>query len=162
MKKCLRIAALLLAMCLLAGCGASAATKSYTCRDVTMEIPGSMRDVSNNSDYANFTFALDSRKVAIFGLNETFSEYPVLEEYDTLGYAELVISSYSLASTAQERTGKGYHYVVYTADTDMGEFTYVAGIFRNDAGFWMIQICGPSAQYNEATYLGYLDTVKLS
>ena len=162
MKKIVRIAALVLALCLLAGCGAANATKSYTCGELTMTVPAAMRDVSGGSDYASFTFALDSAKVAIFGLNETFADYPVLEEYDTEGYAELVISGYSLDSVAEQRAGKDYHYVVYTADTDMGEFTYVAGIFRNDNGFWMIQLCTPTSNFELGTFLGYLDTVTVS
>ena len=162
MKKMIRISALLLALCLLVACGGSSEPKTYTCGNLTMEIPSYMRDVSGQSDFANFNFALDSTKLAIFGLNETFADYPVLEDYDTLGYAELVISGYSLNSTAQERTGKGYHYVVYNAETDMGEFTYIAGIFRNDAGFWMIQICGPASDFDQEANLTWLDTVKLS
>lgn len=162
MKKLLRGMILILVVCLLAGCGSSASTKSYTCGELTMTVPSVMRDVSSNSDYADYSFALDSNKVAIFGLNETFAQYPVLEEYDTKGYAELVISGYSLDSVATERENEDYHYLVYTADTSMGEFTYIAGIFRNENGFWMIQLCAPTAQFDKEAFLGYLDTVTLS
>jgi len=157
MKKTIRIIALLLTLVLLTGCGAS--TKTYTHGDLSMTVPSNMKDVSGKSDFSTFTFALDSSKIAIFGLNETFADYPILENYNTEEYAELVIMSYGLNSTVVQRGN--YHYLVYTADTEMGEFTYMAGIFRNAKGFWMVQICTPTGNYNEQTFLTYMDTVSV-
>lgn len=165
MKKTVRIIALVLAMVLLTGCTlfpAKDSTKSYSCRDLTMEVPSKMKDVSGQEDFSSFTFALDSKNLAIFALNETFAEYPALEEYTTKDYAELLIQLYSVNSTVQERSGKGYHYLVYTANTELGEGTYMAAIFRNSNGFWMIQVCTPTADYNQEEYFSYLDTVKLN
>ncbi|MBR6594955.1 MAG: hypothetical protein IKK72_00020 [Oscillospiraceae bacterium] len=165
MKKTVRIIALVLAMVLLTGCTlfpAKESTKSYSCRDLTMEISSKMKDVSGQEDFSGFTFALDSNDMAIFGLNETFAEYPVLEEYTTKDYADLLIQLYGVNSTVQERSGKDYHYLVYTADTELGEFTYMAGIFRNSNGFWMIQVCTPTDKYDQEEFFSYLDTVKLS
>ena len=165
MKKTVRIIALVLAMVLLTGCTlfpAKESTKSYSCRDLTMEISSKMKDVSGQEDFSGFTFALDSNDMAIFALNETFAEYPVLEEYTTKDYADLLIQLYGVNSTVQERSGKDYHYLVYTADTELGEFTYMAGIFRNSNGFWMIQVCTPTDKYDQEEFFSYLDTVKLS
>lgn len=164
MKKAIRIIALVLAMVLLTGCTllpSKDSTKSYTCRDLTIEVPSKMKDVSGKEDFSGFTFALDSKNLAIFALNETFAEYPVLEEYTTKDYADLLIQLYGVNSTVQERSGKGYHYLVYTADTELGECTYMAGIFRNSNGFWMIQVCTPTEDYNQEEFFSYLDTVKL-
>ena len=155
MKKMIRLLALLLALALLTGCGASA--KTFTCKELSIEIPSYMRDVSGQSEFSAFTFALDSSKIAVFGLNETFADYPVLEEYNTQDYAELVISSHGLSGTVSQRGN--YHYIVYAAETEAGEYTYVAGIFRNDNGFWMVQVCSLTENYNEEAFLGYLDTV---
>ena len=165
MKNTVRMIALVLAMILLTGCTlfpAKESTKSYSCRDLTMEISSKMKDVSGQEDFSGFTFALDSNDMAIFALNETFAEYPVLEEYTTKDYADLLIQLYGVNSTVQERSGKGYHYLVYTADTELGEFTYMAGIFRNSNGFWMIQVCTPTDKYDQEEFFSYLDTVKLS
>lgn len=165
MKKILRVIALVLAMAALTGCTllpSKDSTKTYTCRDLTMEVSSKMKDVSGQEDFSDFTFALDSNAVAIFGLNETFAEYPALEEYTTKDYADLLIQLYGINSTTQARSGKDYHYLVYTADTDLGEFTYMAGIFRNSSGFWMIQICTPTEKYDQEEFFSYMDTVKLS
>lgn len=165
MKKTIRIVALLLAMALLTGCTllpSKDSTKSYTCRDLTIEIPSKMKDVSGQEDFSGFTFALDSNEIAIFGLNETFAEYPDLEEYTTKDYADLLIQFYGVNSTVQERSGKDYHYLVYTADTELGEFTYMAGIFRNSNGFWMIQVCSLTTNYDQEAFLSYLDSVVLN
>lgn len=165
MKTTIRVIALVLAMALLTGCTllpSKDSTKSYSCRDLTMEIPSKMKDVSGQEEFSGFTFALDSNKLVIFGLNETFSDYPALEEYTTKDYADLLIQVYGVNSTVQERSGKDYHYLVYTADTDLGEFTYMAGIFRNSNGFWMIQVCTPTEKYDQEEFFSYLDTVKLN
>ena len=165
MKKSVRIFALVLAMVLLTGCTllpSKDSTKSYSCRDLTMEVSSKMKDVSGQEGFTDFTFALDSNKMAIFGLNETFAEYPVLEEYTTEDYADLLIQLYGVNSTVQERSGKDYHYLVYTADTELGEFTYMAGIFKNSKGFWMIQVCAPTEDYNQEEFFSCLDTVKLN
>lgn len=165
MKKILRVIALVLAMAALTGCTllpSKDSTKTYTCRDLTMEVSSKMKDVSSQEDFSGFTFALDSNAVAIFGLNETFAEYPALEEYTTKDYAELVIQLYSVNGTANQRAGKDYHYIVYTADTELGEFTYMAGIFKNSKGFWMIQVCAPTEKYDQEEFFSCLDTVKLS
>lgn len=160
MKNAIRILALVLALSLLmAGCGSS--TKTYTCGDLTMTVPSYMKDVSSQSDFSGFTFALDSSKIAVFGLNETFAEYPVLEDYDTKSYAETVISTYGLTSTAAQRSGSNYYYFVYTAETEAGEFTYMAGVYRNAKGFWMVQICAPTAKYDEQAFFSYLDSVNI-
>ena len=136
--------------------------KTYTCRELTMFVPENMTDVSGQSDFVAFTFALDSANLAIFGLNETFAEYSVLEEYTTKDYADLIVELYSLNAAAAQRSGKDYHYIVYTTQTGVGEFTYLAGIFRNDQGFWMIQICAPTEEYNEQIFFAYMDSVKIS
>ena len=165
MKTTIRVIALVLAMVLMTGCTllpSKDSTKSYSCRDLTMEIPSKMKDVSGQEEFSGFTFALDSNKLVIFGLNETFAEYPVMEEYSTKDYADLLIQLYGVNSTVQERSGKDYHYLVYTADTELGEFTYMAGIFRNSNGFWMIQVCTPTEKYDQEEFFSYLDTVKLN
>ena len=160
MKKMIRIVSLLLALVLLTACG-GASTKPYTCRELTMEVPSYMRDVSGQSDFSSFTFALDSTKLAIFGLNETFAEYPTLEEYSTKDYADLIVEIYGVNGTAAQRAGKNYHYIIYTAETPDGEFTYMAGIFKNATGFWMIQVCSPTKNYNQEAFFSYLDTVNV-
>jgi len=135
--------------------------KTYSCRELTMFVPEDMTDVSGQSAFSAFTFALDSANVAVFGLNETFAEYPALEEYTTKDYADLIVEIYSLNAAAAQRSGRDYHYIVYTAETGAGEFTYLAGIFRNDQGFWMIQICSPTEDYSEQTFFAYMDSVKI-
>ena len=164
MKNTVRMIALVLAMVLMTGCTllpSKDSTKSYTCRDLTMDVPSKMDDVSGQADFTNFTFALDSNKLAIFGLNETFADYPFMEGYTTKDYAELLIEIYGVNSTVMERSGKDYHYIVYTADTELGEFTYMAGIFKNSKGFWMVQLCAPTENYDQQKFFSYMDTVKL-
>lgn len=138
------------------------AAETYTCRELTMFVPEGMSDVSGQSNLSNFTFALDSAKLAIFGLNETFAEYPELEEYSTKDYADLIVEVYQVNGNTAQRTGKNYHYIIYTAETTQGEFTYMAGIFKNSTGFWMVQICSATEDYNEQLFFAYMDSVNIN
>lgn len=159
MKKTIRVLVLLLVVCMLAGCGDS--TKTYTCGELSITVPSNMKDVSSQSEFSSYTFTLDSTSLAIFGINETFAAYPVLADYDTESYAEFVVSTYNIAATVQDRSGN-YHYFVYTADTEQGEFTYMAGVYKTENGFWMIQVATPTSKYSQETFFSYLDSVSFS
>lgn len=158
MKKIIRIMALALVLLTLAGCAGG--TKSFTCRDLTMTVPSNMRDVSGQSDFAAYTFTLDSSKLAIFALQERYDEYPVLEEYDLQGYAELVIQANGLDCVPAARSGQDYLYFTYTYQADGTEYKYLTATYQSGEGFWMVQISAPTAQYDEAAYFEYLDSVE--
>ena len=83
-------------------------------------------------------------------------------DLDVLGYLDPGITVNVIRnSVVAERFSSNYHYIVYTAETTQGEFTYMAGIFKNDKGFWMVQICTPSSNYNEQTFFTYMDSVNI-
>ena len=160
MKKLTVAIALLLVISVLAGCGAG--TKEFTCKDLTMSVPGYMMDASNKSDFASYTFTLDSSKIAVFGLQETYADYPVLEEYDLKGYTELCIQGNGLDCLAIERSTSDYYYFEYTANNPDGVYKYMTGCFQSDKGYWIVQICSTLSDYDQEAFLGYLDTVHFS
>ena len=157
MKKILRILTLTLVLALLAGC--SGGTKTYTCRDLTMTVPSSMKDVSGQSDFSDYTFALDSTKLAVFALQERYDEYPILEEYDLQSYAELVIQANDLDCRPIGRSGEEYLYFTYTHQNDGNMFKYLTGVYQSEEGFWVVQIAAPITKYEEADFFEYLDSV---
>ena len=160
MKNITRIVALVLVMVLLTACGN--ATKEYTNGDLTMTVPSYMVDSSSDSTFSTYTFALDSSKIAIFGLEESYADYPILEEYDLAGYTDLVILANNLDVQAKERSTADYRYFDYTATTDAGTYRYLVGCYETDAGFWTVQVCSLVTNFELETFLSYLDSVSFS
>lgn len=160
MKKFAVIVALLLVVAALAGCGAG--TKEFTCKNLTMTVPGYMMDASGQADFASYTFTLDSGKIAIFGLEETYADYPVLEEYDLKGYTDLCIEGNGLDCLAIERSNADYYYFEYNANNAGTVYKYMTGCFQSEAGFWIVQVCATASDYDQEAFLGYLDSVKFS
>ena len=157
MKKSIRFIALLLVVVMLAGCGSS--DKTYTCGELTMTVPSYMKDVSSQSDFSAYTFALDSTKVAIFGLQETYAAYSFLDGYSLEDYADAVIQVNGLDAYAASRSNHDYLYFSYSSDTDQGTYKYLAGVYQTEEGFWLIQLAAPVAQYDETAFFAYLDSV---
>ena len=165
MKKFLRIVALLLATVLLTGCALINVKKppvSFSCRDMTMNVPDGLKDVTGQSDYSSYAFALDSDDFAVLGINELFADYPKTEEYNTGTYAQMLNMVYGLNGKIGHREDNDYHYIVYTAEAEMGECTCIAGVFRSDKGFWIIQVLSTTEAYDQEESLSYLDSVKFS
>lgn len=158
MKSLIRILALTLILLTLAGC--SIGTKQFACRDLTMTVPAGMKDVSGQSDFAAYTFTLDSTSLAIFALQERYDEYPVLEEYNLQSYTELVIQANNLDCVPESRSGENYYYFTYTYNNAGVEYKYLTATYQSGEGFWMVQISAPLERYDEATYFQYLDSVE--
>ena len=157
MKKIIRVMALALVLLMLAGCAVG--TKEFTCRDLTITVPGNLKDVSSRSEFAAYTFTLDSSDLAVFGLQESYAEYPVLEGYSLQEYTDLVIQANNLTCSAVKRAGGDYYYFTYDYQTEAGAYRYLTGTFQSDAGFWMVQITGPILEYNESEWFEYMDSI---
>ena len=160
MKKSIRIISLVLVVLMLTACGNS--TKEYTCGELTMTVPSNMLDSSGNSAFSAYTFALDSRKIAIFGVQESYAEVPELREFGLTEYTDLVILANGLDVLARERSTANYRYFDYTANTDAGTYRYVVGCYETESGFWTVQVCSLVTDFELETFLGYLDSVSFS
>ena len=161
MKKLIALAVcVLLVASMLTGCFSG--TKEYTCQNLTMTIPSNMKDVSSKSDFSSFTFALDSKKVAILGLKEGFSSLPNGADMTAFSYAEAVIKANGIQAMAINRSNHNYAYFRYEAETDQGKFEYVAGCYKGEDAFWMVQIAAKITDFDFDTFLDYLDTVQLA
>lgn len=137
-------------------------SREFTCQDLTMEVPLLMKDVSSDSAYSSFAFALDSSEVAIFGIKEEFSIISGGADMSTMDYAKTVIEVNGHDSLAISRSNEDYVYFTFEANLEAGLFKYVAGCYKGSDAFWMVQFGGPAKNFELETYLGYLDTVTLS
>ena len=153
---CMLLAAVIL-LCCLSAC--SAGTKAYTCQGLTMTIPSNLRDVSSNSDFSSFTFALDSKKMAVFGLNEKSADLGV--ELTLKEYAELVMEANDFEGFPVQSATYGYYYFRYNKTLDQGAYRFLAAVYEADDGFWLIQIAAPILEYDETAFFKYLDSVSV-
>lgn len=158
MKKIIRILALALVLVMLTGCGRG--TKLFTCGDLTMLIPSGMKDVSGQSEFAGHTFALKSKELVIFGLEERHLGDPLLEEYTLLSYTQEVIRGNGLSCVPLVRNNEDYTYFSYTCRFDDQDYRYLVAVYRTDESFWMIQLSCLVEQYEEAACFRYLDSVE--
>ena len=160
MKKFASVLALILVVALLAACGDS--TKDFTFGELTITAPARMTDASDKADFQDYTFTLDSRNIAIFGLQESYEEYPVLLDYSLEEYAELVLTANERDALVKRRSSGNYHYFDYIAETGAGTYRYLVGCFETDEGFWTVQVCAKVTDFELETFLGYLDSVRFS
>lgn len=160
MKRVLCVAlCLMLVAALFTGCIPD--SREFTCQDLTMDVPLLMKDVSSNSEFSKFTFTLDGNKVAIFGQREAFDGVDV-SGVTEMDYAKAVIDSNNHDSMAITRSNEQYVYYTYEATVDGELYKYVAGCYKGSEAFWLVQFGGPAVNFELETYLGYLDTVKVS
>ena len=160
MKNALRILAVLTLMALLiSGCAATVEDKEFSCQELTMTVPGYMTDKSDDADFANFTFALDSYKIAIFGIREDHSLFEGTDINNLDIYTETLIQVSNLDCAFETREGKDYLYFTYTAENAGTTYAYVCGTFMTDEAFWMVQVASEEDKFDEAEFLAILDTV---
>ena len=158
MKKVFSIVtAVLMVATLFTGC--MAGTKTFTCQGMTMTVPVTMKDVSSQSDFSDFTFTLDSNKIAIFGVKENFSDFDG-QDMTLDDYAKAVIQGNGLDALAISRANKEYKYFRYEAEMSEGTYKYLAAVYMAEDCFWMIQVAALEKDYNETDFFEYLDSVK--
>lgn len=160
MKRVLCVAlCLMLVAALFTGCIPD--SREFTCQDLTMDVPLLMKDVSSDSAFSKFTFALDSNKVAIFGSREAFGNVDV-SDVTEMDYAKALIDNNQHDCMPITRSNEQYVYYTYEATVDGELYKYVAGCYKGSEAFWLVQFGGPAVNFELETYLGYLDTVKVS
>ena len=160
MKKIVRILALVLVLAVLAGCSGKKETVTYTSRNLSMTVPASMQDVSGQPEYSDFTFTLDSEDMAIFGMQESFLEYPVLKGYTLQSYTELIITGNGLDTAVETRKGENYLYFTFSHELQGKEYKYLTATFFSADGFWMLQLSAPGDKYDQEAMLKYMDSVE--
>lgn len=157
-----RIAAVLAVIMLLCGLtGCLATPKTFTFKDLSITVTSKMRDVTGMDEtWSQYTFALDSKKVAVFGLYE---EASLFEENLTLKeYADLVIQANELDEIPISRANQDYYYFSFDKTLDGGRYRYLAGVYQAEEGFWLVQVASLITDYDEATFFGYLDSVSIA
>lgn len=136
-----RILCVIAIVCLLGGC-ASRADGVYTCKDLTLSLPGDFEDLSEEPYGQDTDFLLGQDKLIIMGLAEKKTDLPQLSLKD---YTDLVLQGNNLTCKAQE-TANGYLFS-YEAPVDGEVYAYEAVTLESSDHFWVIQCYCPAEHY---------------
>lgn len=131
-----KVLAVLLALCLLAGCGAQP-NQTVTCGELSIQLPASFTDWSEDPVSAGLSFSYADEDTGVCGVFES-KEY--LQAYipglDAQGYAELFVESNGLSSGVILTDG-----IPTFSYTSQGEpaIRYLCGVFESGENFWVVQ-----------------------
>lgn len=110
------------------------APKEFSVANMTL----TLTDAFDEADVDGFTQCFESRDVAVFVLQESFSLMDGLEDYTLTQYGDLVIQGNGLDAKLQ--TENGVRYFTYTFDAEDGStYYYFATVHKGPDSFWLIQ-----------------------
>lgn len=166
MKRFTAVVALLLAVCLLAGCSDAlnkvVPPQEITVEDLTLSLPGYFINWSKEDWAAGFPFVYGFDSSAVLGVKESVSTLEAsLSEVSARKYADLFLEYNGLDSTVSE--ADGLITFSYTANAQETEITYLCGVFKGSTHFWVIQCYCASADYGkfQADFLQILKSVRV-
>ena len=153
--------ALILTVTLL-GCGTLMPEQTVICGELTVTLPASFVDLSDQSYAQGLQMVFGSESVIISASKESRAE---LEAYlpgiDAAEYARLAIQSNGL--DAQVQTKDGIPTFTYTMGSGENSFTYLAAVFASEKNFWLVQCYCPAGEYalHKQAMWNYISAVQI-
>ena len=95
-------------------------------------------------DDDTFNAVYQSSSAVVMLYEETFTDYPTLQNTTPRYYARLMKDNVSYPSTDITETEDGLVYFDYTADVGNYDFTYRVFVFKGSESFWTVQISTPT------------------
>lgn len=135
-------------------------TKTFTLDGVTLQGPSNLEDMSDEDEFQGFHFALANDEVAIIGLKESFVDFGNIGQMILADYTQLILEANEFDVTVNE--GDGYQYFIYEGSNEGMDFKYLGATFQGSDAFWFIQVYSLASDFDETTFLSYLDTVELT
>lgn len=142
---CLALAACLLVVCLLTGCGDSYPEgKTLVFSDLQLTLPGDFMDLSAEGIDADADFLYGRKTLIVKGAAEEKSK---LQDMTLEDYTAAIISGNQLTTTPHAY-GKGYQ---FTYESLVGDqmYTYVTATFEGETNFWLFQFYCPTQDLQE-------------
>ncbi len=143
---------------LLTGCGAKAET--FTCKDLTLQLPEGYLDLLEETGESDADFLLGRDKVIVKGIAEDKSSLLELDARWTLErYGQFVLQANNL-SCSLEDSEVGYRFT-YEAPVDGATYTYIGILWEGDVHYWMVQIYCPTEVFagKQQEILNILDSL---
>ena len=129
--------ALLLVATLLCGCAALQQEQTVTCGELSITLPNSFEDWSDDPSADGLSFSYANTRVGVCGVFES-KEYlqAYIPDLDAKQYAELFVETNGLTSTIE--VVDGIPSFTYTAEGSP-TFQYLCGVFESGENFWVVQ-----------------------
>ena len=125
-----------------------------------MQIPDRSEDISDQKEYAEFAFAINSSDLAIAGLKQSKDDFTREEEMTAKDYIGAFQIMNAHKGTVTERNGY-YYYISHFGGTHIGA-TVAVGVYENGNDIWCIQLINDSESLTDGQLLEYLDSVTFS
>ena len=106
----------------------------------SITLPGNFYEVEDDTFHAVY----QSGSAVVMLYEETFTDYPTLQNTTPRYYARLMKDNVSYPSTDITETEDGLVYFDYTADVGNYDFTYRVFVFKGSESFWTVQISTPT------------------
>ena len=139
--------ALLLMVSLLTGCS-SDALQTVTCKELTVSLPSSYIDLSQETYTVGLEFLYGDEITCIQGTRE---ERENLQKYfpdiDAVQYAQLCMQTHSLPGELEILDT--IPCFTYTAESGHVSITYLCGVFETETHFWLVQAYCESEVFEE-------------
>ena len=132
--------------------------QDFTVDNMTITLSSEFRA----ADYEGFTQCYESRNMGVSVLKESFSQYPILEDYTLEEYGDAVMWANGLTDSSLTPYAD-FMYFTYTSTDDAGNtFGYLATVHKGSDGFWLIQFSTLEEKYPdyESQFLEWAETVR--
>ena len=132
--------------------------QDFTVDNMTITLNSEFR----TADYEGFTKCYESYNMGVSVLKESFSQYPILEDYTLEEYGDAVMWANGLTDSSLTPYAD-FMYFTYTSTDDAGNtFGYLATVHKGSDGFWLIQFSTLEEKYPdyESQFLHWADSVK--
>lgn len=106
----------------------------------SITLPGSFYEIEDDTFHAVY----QSSNAIVMLYEETFAEYPSIENATPRSYARIMKNNTSYPTTDITDTEDGLVYFDYTATTEEFDFTYRVFVFKGPESFWTVQITTPT------------------
>jgi hypothetical protein len=143
----------------LAGCNP---TMAYSCRELTMQVPKNVKDVSSLDENIGFNFALQSDTVFICGIRQEISNIKDGTTMTVEDYVHQLMEQNGMEGNADHAARKDYVCIRFVLPLEDGIHQYLCGAYKSSEAFWLIQMDAKTADFDEETFFEYLDSVKFS
>lgn len=132
--------------------------KDFTVDSMTITLNSEFRE----AEMEGFTKFYESYNVAAAVLQESYAQFPGLEDFTLAEYAEAVI--WSNGSEASPATAyEDFMYFTYSAPGEPGQtYCYFATVHKSDDAFWLIQFVALEEDFAdlESQFLQWADSVR--
>ena len=150
----------------MAGCSITdiIGTKTVTCDDLTVQVPGLYMDLMGGVNNDAVEFLYGNNTGAVMGIKESISEVvgASFPEVTAKDYLRMFMNANEVLGTITETDG--IVNFTYTATVDGESFTYICAAFKGNENFWAVQAyCKtPDFEKNQATLWEIIKSVKIA